>query len=92
MIIVRRVAGTSMLPVLRQGQLIVAIKSNQYKAGDIVVFSHEGKEKIKRLSRLKKGSFEVLGDNSKASTDSREFGWLPLAALRAKLIWPQNKQ
>ena len=47
---------------------------------DVVVFQG-------RLYRVPKGHFWSLGDNAKASMDSRHFGAVPLANLRLKTIF-----
>lgn len=57
--------------------------------GNIIIFEHEGKEKIKRISEIKDGKLFVLGDHSEASTDSRSFGWIETDAVIAKLLWPR---
>jgi type IV secretory pathway protease TraF len=87
-----------MLPRLRPGSLVVALKlpaklRSNIKVGQVVIIDHNGLEKIKRVAKVrgnKKGNeVYVLGDNPLASTDSRNFGWLPSSAVRAKVVWPR---
>lgn len=40
--------GSSMVPTLEDGQIVVTVKSNSFKAGDIVAFYHGNKLLIKR--------------------------------------------
>lgn len=90
--IIRRVVGHSMLPILPPGTLVFGIRRfRQLKPGAVVIVSHEGKEKIKRVDEIKDGQVYVLGDHPDASTDSRHFGWLPLEAVAAKIIWPRSR-
>lgn len=89
MIYLRRVSGDSMLPKLKNGQIILAVKFKRPKSGDVVIISHNGLEKIKRLSKISPKQIYILGDNPARSTDSRTIGWLPKATLKAKVIWPR---
>lgn len=98
-----RVTGRSMSPTLEPGDL-VAVTSLRRRPGrgEIVVLRRsEGPEMIKRVGALEGERFGgdpvplasvvVEGDNPTASTDSREFGPIPEAAIagRARLVyWP----
>ena len=97
MLFVRRVSGSSMLPSLCPGSLIVAknIKLMEryiYKLGDVILFEHNGIQKLKRIANIRTidGSTKlyVVGDNAINSTDSRHFGWITTTAVKGKLIWP----
>lgn len=100
MLIFRRVAGLSMLPALRPGQLIVAVRILRLpwrgvaglQPGQVVVLEHEGLEKIKRVSRVRDGRVFVVGDNLSASTDSRHFGWLSYEAVRGRVVYPRFRR
>lgn len=76
--LVRRVRGQSMLPALAPGTLIVALRPRRLRVGDVVVVRHDGQEKIKRIAKLDEQRVFLLGDNEQLSTDSRDFGWVPL--------------
>ena len=85
----RRVSGTSMTPALRSGQIVIATRYfRKLKPDDIVIVRHDGRENIKRISKIREGEVYVLGDNPAASTDSRTFGWLRVGDVIAKLRWP----
>lgn len=86
----RRVNGDSMLPGLKHGQIVIAIKTHRSRIGDTVIIRHDGLEKIKRVAKISRGEIYVLGDNSSYSTDSRTMGWLPRSVLTAKVIWPKR--
>lgn len=91
--IIRQVAGDSMLPALRPGFIVLA--SGRFKVlsvGDIVVIRHGGLEKIKRIAGIKDGRLYLRGDNEAHSTDSRSFGWLHESVVLAKVIWPKRQK
>ncbi len=89
-IVIRRVKGHSMVPVLPPDTLVVGMGwTSSYRAGDIVIFEHDGKEKIKRIGEvLGDGSFYVVGEHPETSTDSRQFGAIDPRTVIARVIWP----
>jgi nickel-type superoxide dismutase maturation protease len=86
--VVRRVNGDSMLPALHDGQIVVGRQTRELTTGDVVIVSHDGMEKIKRIEKHEGDLIYLLGDNASASTDSRNFGWLPAKSIIAKVVWP----
>lgn len=77
-----------MLPGLMPNQIVLAVAAKRPRVGSIVIVRHNGIEKIKRISKVHSGKIYVIGDNPIASTDSRHFGWLPKATLKARVVWP----
>jgi nickel-type superoxide dismutase maturation protease len=83
-----RVDGFSMAPTLVPGDLVL-ITPRQARAtlpalGSIVVARHPDRPAtriIKRLADVQDGGLVLLGDNSVASTDSRQFGVVPSRLL-----------
>lgn len=89
--LIRRVVGNSMLPMLRPGQLVIATGLFRQLGPEVViVFRHNKLEKIKRIQRIKDNQIFVIGDNPRASLDSRSFGCLPIASVVGKVIWPRR--
>jgi phage repressor protein C with HTH and peptisase S24 domain len=89
-LLLRQIVGTSMLPVLREGGVLVASGwFKKLRPHDIIIIHHQGREKVKRVQAVDGDKLFVVGDNAPQSTDSRHFGWLPLATVRAKVIWPK---
>ena len=87
-----RVVGTSMERTLKEGDLVTYKKLNQknidLKIGDIVVASHpktKSKLIIKRIHRIYHNKYDLRGDNSLASTDSRELGLIELDLIIGKV-------
>lgn len=77
-----RINGTSMQPVLKQGdQILIDPRTYQHRPpviGDIVVARHpyqKDVQLVKRVTRvLSDERYQIEGDNASASTDSRNFG------------------
>lgn len=77
-----------MLPGLAPGQLVVGRVTRELRPGDVVIVSHQGLEKIKRVERQQGDLVYLLGDNPGKSTDSRSFGWVQAKTIIAKVVWP----
>jgi len=87
-----RVVGNSMEGTLKEGDLITYKKLNpkniDLEIGDIVVASHpktKNKLIIKRIHKIYQNKFDLRGDNSLASTDSRELGLIELDLIIGKV-------
>ncbi len=87
--IIRRVSGDSMAPTLKHGRIVIAKRMPGITPGRIVVISHNGLEKIKRVQDLLDGQVFVVGDNPNKSTDSRSFGRIPAESIIGEIIWPR---
>jgi phage repressor protein C with HTH and peptisase S24 domain len=79
-----------MEPTLKPGQLVIGRAARVFHPGDVVIVSHDGIEKIKRIEKQQGDLLYLLGDNAAASTDSRSFGWVQAQAIVAKVIWPKD--
>ena len=87
-----RVVGTSMERTLKEGDLVTYKKLNpkniDLKIGDIVVVYHprvKNKLIIKRIHRIYRNKFDLRGDNSLTSIDSRELGLIELDLIIGKV-------
>src|SRR6267154_4164066 len=83
--VIRQVEGRSMEPTLKPGQLVIGRAARVFHPGDVVIVSHDGLEKIKRIERQQGDLIYLLGDNPSGSTDSRNFGWVQAQAIVAKV-------
>lgn len=88
-IIIRKIHGHSMMPVLPPGTYVWATPIiRRLSVGDTVIFIHDNREKIKRVSEIKDDELYVLGDHPEASKDSRQFGWIKRESVQGKVFWP----
>lgn len=92
LIVLRRVTGNSMLPVLVPGRVVLGIWPQRVRVDDVVIVRHDGIDKIKRVADLRRSELFLTGDNSLQSTDSRDFGWLERSVVVAKVVWPKVKR
>lgn len=87
LLLLRRVEGASMLPVMPSGKIVLATAwYKNLRPGDVVIFEHAGIEKIKRIERIADGKLYVLGTNEAQSTDSRHFGCIGRGQVLGKVL------
>ena len=92
-VVFRQVVGSSMLPRLDEGNIVIASGwFRKLQPHDVVIIKHEGLEKIKRVQHVDKDKLYVVGDNDSFSTDSRHFGWIDNSYVLAKVLWPLNSE
>lgn len=90
-IMIRRVQGHSMVPVLPPGTLVFGLRwFAQLRPGRVVIFEREDRETIKRLERVESDGLFVLGDHPETSTDSRHYGVIPRESVESVVIWPRT--
>ena len=95
-----RIDGASMVPTLAPEDWALVVTPRSYRRADVVVVEHPGRpgyEMVKRLVGVPGdavgdrvlGSDEwwVQGDHEASSTDSRHFGPVRAAELKAKVVW-----
>ncbi|MBI3984360.1 MAG: S26 family signal peptidase [Candidatus Levybacteria bacterium] len=87
-----KITGHSMEPLLKNGDKIIATGLfylfQSPKINDIVVFKDsKGKVFIKRIEKINKGKYFMLGENKKDSFDSRKFGEIVRNQILGKFIY-----
>ncbi len=93
------VDGPSMEPVLRSGDWVLLVPRRRPPAvGSVVVVDHPlrpGMELVKRVEEMVGPAEDLwlLGDNRSATTDSRQFGPVPIELLHGRAVarlrrWP----
>ena len=88
MLYLRRVQGKSLEPHYRSGQLVLCLRQHKLKTGQIALFAHEGREKLKIITDKKQDQIFVEGA-SRYSSDSRDFGWIEVSSIKAVVVWPR---
>jgi len=92
-IMIRRVHGHSMVPVLPPGTLVLGWRwFTRLPPGKVIIFSRDGRETIKRLDRVELEGLIVLGDHPETSTDSRHYGAIPRQSVESVVIWPRTAE
>ena len=103
------IEGVSMAPTLVPGDWALVVTPEHFHRDDVVVVEHPnrpGYEIVKRLTgvpgsslpggrELDEDEYWVEGDFAHSSTDSREFGPVGRAHLKAKVVlvyWPLDRR
>ncbi|WNV90553.1 S24 family peptidase [Umezawaea sp. Da 62-37] len=91
-----RVRGPSMVPAVRDGDVVVVRYGAVPETGDLVLVrwaARPGQLSIKR-AREQRGSglWQVLGDNQFGSTDSRTLGPAEVLGVVRWRLWPRPRR
>lgn len=88
------VDGDSMAPHLRAGDWVLIHRTRRVRPGQVVAFADPREPRrllVKRVQRATPGGWFVLGDNPARSTDSREFGAVPAAAVVGRVLFRYHR-
>jgi nickel-type superoxide dismutase maturation protease len=91
------VSGSSMEPALHDGDLLLIRYGGRVRPADVVVVALPGDRPvaIKRAVQLSDAGWWVEGDRSALSTDSRQLGPVPPAAVLGRAVlryWPRPRR
>ncbi len=88
-----RVRGASMLPTLKEGDIIFydprAYRQQFPVMDDIVIVQHPARSELKIVKRVENvtsdGRVFIIGDNVAETTDSRDFGHVPVDEILGRV-------
>lgn len=90
-IMVRRVQGHSMVPILPPGTLVFAWRwYRRLKPQKVIIFTRQNRETVKRIDNIDESGIFVLGDHTETSTDSRHYGVIPHDSVEGIVFWPRT--
>jgi hypothetical protein len=81
-----------MTPSLRDGDVVLATRRGRVRPGAVVLVrwaSRPGQLSVKRVVSAAGDGWNVAGDNTFASTDSRELGPAEVVAVVRCRLWPR---
>jgi nickel-type superoxide dismutase maturation protease len=84
------VVGPSMRPTLEEGDRLLVVRPGRARPGDLVVVPDPRRSDrlvVKRVVKASAAGLTVRGDNPSASTDSRDFGPVPAASVRGRVVY-----
>lgn len=84
------VSGLSMAPALQPGDRLLLRRTRSVRPGDIVAASdprQPARPVLKRVVDVSQEGVFLLGDNPEHSTDSRQFGPVPIRSVTGKAIY-----
>ena len=85
------VTGHSMSPALEPGDRLIAVRTRGRPQPGALALAADPRAPdrllIKRVHAIRGGMVDLRGDQASASTDSRTFGMLPLAAVAACVVF-----
>lgn len=87
-----RVLGPSMVPALRDADVVLVRVGARPRPGEIVLVrwaARPGQLSVKRAVHPADGGWFVVGDNPFASTDSRELGAAEVLGVVRRRLWPR---
>lgn len=84
-----KVHGDSMLPTLKNGEIIIAVAQETYEINDVVVFKppYNAKFAVKRISGKQGNKYFMKSDNFKLQNcfDSRQYGYIDIKDILGKV-------
>jgi nickel-type superoxide dismutase maturation protease len=84
------VFGTSMAPALLPGDHVLVWKTRSVRPGDVVAAPdprRAARSVLKRVADVTDEGLYLLGDNPEHSTDSRQWGRVPVASVEGKAVY-----
>ena len=79
-----------MRPTLEPGDRVLLLRTRRTRPGDLVVVPDPRQPRrmmVKRVVAASPSGVTIKGDNLEASTDSRQFGAVPRASVRGRVVY-----
>lgn len=89
------VRGPSMSPALRDGDVVLVLRGGRPRPGRVVLVRwprRPGQLSVKRVVGRSGTGWHVLGDNPRASTDSRTLGPAGVLGTVPLRLWPAPRR
>ena len=84
------IQGDSMLPFLKDGDLVLIDPYAKPQIDDVVLARHPFKKSVRIIKRVRgispEGRYFLVGDNAEGSTDSRSFGAIQAKDILGKAV------
>ena len=83
------VEGESMVPTLKNGDIVLVDPQANFSIGDVVLAKHPYKSSVmilKRIADKDNRTLSLAGDNPAESTDSRTFGAVSIESIIGKVV------
>lgn len=77
--------GTSMLPIIQKGDLVILKKQDTYEVGDVISFNDDGMTVTHRIIEIENGFYRTRGDNNKF-TDGKLVNNMSVYGKMVKII------
>lgn len=74
-----------MAPSLQPGEIVIGWQKRP-RIGALVIAAVDGREVLKRVTRVEGSSYYLVGDNRDESTDSRHYGKIPRTAILGTIM------
>jgi nickel-type superoxide dismutase maturation protease len=84
------IVGESMRPTLEAGDRLLVLRFVPPRVGDLVALPdprRADRMMVKRVAAVEGATVTVLGDNSRASTDSRHFGPVARRLVSGRVVY-----
>ncbi|GIJ50177.1 hypothetical protein Val02_70630 [Virgisporangium aliadipatigenens] len=88
------VHGPSMVPTLRSGDFVLAVRTRRARAGHVVIARFAARPDlvmVKRVERPVDGGYWLVGDNTFGSDDSRAYGPGEVLGRVVLRYWPRPR-
>jgi phage repressor protein C with HTH and peptisase S24 domain len=84
----RKVTGDSMSPTLKDGKIVWVHQLRNFSVGQVVIAFVDGREVVKRISKISNKGVELVSDNDKHSS-GQAYARIPDKDIHGVVFWPR---